>query len=132
MRPIPFLLTLFLATPAAAQILTPPEIAARTRPAVVRITGLAGALFADLNRFVSPTMFSWHMSGEIMIFIILGGVARLFGPVAGAVLFVAMEHVLGDLWDHWHILLGALLLVVVLFARGGLIGLLAGRARTHD
>jgi branched-chain amino acid transport system permease protein len=96
------------------------------------ITGLAGALFADLNRFVSPTMFSWHMSGEIMIFIILGGVARLFGPVAGAVLFVAMEHVLGDLWDHWHILLGALLLGIVLFARGGLIGLLAGKARAHD
>lgn len=96
------------------------------------ITGLAGALFADLNRFVSPTMFSWHMSGEIMIFIILGGVARLFGPVAGAVLFVAMEHVLGDLWDHWHILLGGLLLGVVLFGRGGVIGLLAGKARSHE
>jgi branched-chain amino acid transport system permease protein len=96
------------------------------------ITGLAGALFADLNRFVSPTMFSWHMSGELIVFIILGGVARLFGPVAGAVLFVAMEHVLGDLWDHWHILLGALLLLIVLFARGGLIGLLAGKARAHD
>ncbi|NCO22739.1 MAG: branched-chain amino acid ABC transporter permease, partial [Rhodobacterales bacterium] len=48
------------------------------------VTGLAGALFADLNRFVSPTMFSWQMSGEIMVFVILGGVARLFGPVVGA------------------------------------------------
>ncbi|MBF9060251.1 branched-chain amino acid ABC transporter permease [Rhodobacterales bacterium HKCCSP123] len=96
------------------------------------ITGLAGALFADLNRFVSPTMFSWHMSGEIMIFVILGGVARLFGPVAGAVLFVAMEHVLGDLSDYWHIYLGALLLGIVLFARGGVVGLLAGRAKSHD
>ncbi|MFT6459983.1 branched-chain amino acid ABC transporter permease, partial [Pseudophaeobacter arcticus] len=45
------------------------------------ITGLAGALFADLNRFVSPTMLSWHTSGEIMIFVILGGVGRLYGPV---------------------------------------------------
>jgi branched-chain amino acid transport system permease protein len=96
------------------------------------ITGLAGALFADLNRFVSPTMFSWHMSGEIMIFVILGGVSRLFGPVAGAVLFVAMEHVLGDLSDYWHIYLGALLLGIVLFARGGVVGLLAGRAKSHD
>lgn len=96
------------------------------------ITGLAGALFADLNRFVSPTMFSWTMSGEIMIFVILGGVARLFGPVAGAVLFVMMEHVLGDLSDYWHIYLGALLLGIVLFARGGVIGLLAGKAEAHD
>jgi branched-chain amino acid transport system permease protein len=77
-------------------------------------------------------MFSWQMSGEIMIFVILGGVARLFGPVAGAVLFVVLEHVLGDLSDYWHIYLGLLLLLVVLFARGGIMGFLAGRARAHD
>jgi branched-chain amino acid transport system permease protein len=96
------------------------------------ITALAGALFADLNRFVSPTMLSWQMSGEIMIFIILGGVGRLFAPVAGAALFILLEHVLGGLSDFWHIYLGVLLLLVVLFARGGLIGLLAGREVAHD
>ncbi|MDU8912535.1 branched-chain amino acid ABC transporter permease [Aestuariicoccus sp. MJ-SS9] len=96
------------------------------------ITGLAGALFADLNRFVSPTMLSWHTSGEIMIFVILGGVGRVFGPVAGAALFILLEHVLGGLSDYWHIYLGAILLGVVLFARGGLFGLLAGREVAHD
>lgn len=96
------------------------------------ITGLAGALFADLNRFVSPSMFSWQTSGEIMVFVILGGVARLCGPVAGAILFVVLEHVLGGLSEFWHIYLGGLLLLIVLFARGGLIGLLAGRERVHD
>ncbi len=95
------------------------------------ITGLAGALFADLNRFVSPTMFSWQMSGEIMIFVILGGVARLFGPVVGAVVFVMLEHMLGGLSEFWHIYLGVLLLVIVLFARGGLVGLVAGRGGDH-
>ncbi|MBE9636102.1 branched-chain amino acid ABC transporter permease [Salipiger mangrovisoli] len=96
------------------------------------ITGLAGALFADLNRFVSPTMFSWQTSGEIMVFIILGGVGRLFGPVVGAGVFVMLEHWLGDMSEFWHIWLGLLLLAVVLFARGGLVGLLAGRGRAHD
>ena len=96
------------------------------------ITGLAGALFADLNRFVSPTMFSWQMSGEIMVFIILGGVARLYGPVAGAALFITLEHMLGGLSEFWMIWLGLLLLLVVLFARGGVIGLLAGRQVAHD
>ncbi|KUJ77949.1 ABC transporter permease [Ruegeria marisrubri] len=96
------------------------------------ITGLAGALFADLNRFVSPTMFSWQTSGEIMIFIILGGTARLFGPVAGAALFITLEHVLGGLSEFWHIYLGLLLLVVVLYARGGIIGTLAGQEVKHD
>jgi len=95
------------------------------------ITGLAGALFADLNRFVSPAMFSWQTSGEIMIFVILGGVARLFGPVAGAALFIMLEHWLGSVWEFWHILLGGILLFVVLFARGGLIGSLAREPRTH-
>jgi branched-chain amino acid transport system permease protein len=68
------------------------------------VTGLAGALYADLNRFVSPTMMSWHLSGEIMVFIILGGVARLFGPVVGACLFVLFEHVFGSVTDPLAIL----------------------------
>jgi len=96
------------------------------------ITGLAGALFADLNRFVSPAMFSWQTSGEIMVFVILGGVARLCGPVAGAALFILLEHWLGALSEFWHIYLGALLLIVVLFARGGLIGQIAAREAAHD
>jgi branched-chain amino acid transport system permease protein len=96
------------------------------------VTGLAGALFADLNRFVSPTMFSWHTSGEIMVFVILGGVGRLFGPVAGAALYILLEHTLGGLSEYWHVYLGLLLLLVVLFARGGLIGTIAGREVAHD
>lgn len=95
------------------------------------ITALAGALFADLNRFVSPTMFSWHTSGEIMIFIILGGVARLCGPVVGAAVFIGLEHVLGGISDHWQIYLGAGLLFVVLFAKGGIIGTMARREVRH-
>ncbi len=96
------------------------------------VTGLAGAMFADLNRFVSPTMFSWQMSGEIMIFVILGGVGRLFGPVAGAALFILLEHLLSGVTEFWLVYVGALLLLVVLFARGGLIGTLAGREVAHD
>ena len=96
------------------------------------VTGLAGALYADLNRFVSPTMFSWQLSGEFIVFIVLGGVARLYGPVVGACLFVGLEHWLGGISDYWLIFLGAVLLLVVLFARGGLIGGLAGQEATHD
>jgi branched-chain amino acid transport system permease protein len=93
------------------------------------ITGVAGALFADLNRFASPSMLSWQMSGELIVLIVLGGTARLFGPVAGAVLFVLFEFVLGGLTERWQLFLGLILLGVVLFARGGLIGLIAGKAR---
>jgi branched-chain amino acid transport system permease protein len=94
------------------------------------ITGLAGALYADLNRFVSPTMMSWHLSGELIVFVILGGVGRLCGPVAGAALYVLLEHQLGQLTEYWQFPLGILLLLVVLFARGGVVGLVPGR-RSH-
>lgn len=89
------------------------------------ITGLAGALYADLNRFVSPEMFGWQLSGEIMIFVILGGVGRLFGPVAGAGVFVFLEYLLGGLSEFWHIYLGAILLFVVLSAKGGIVSILS-------
>lgn len=77
-------------------------------------------------------MFSWHTSGEIIVFIILGGVGRLMGPVIGAALYVMLEHLLGGVSDYWQIYFGAILLGVVLFARGGLIGLLVGREVAHD
>lgn len=95
------------------------------------VTALAGALYADLNRFVSPSMLAWNMSGELIVLIILGGAGRLFGPLAGAALFVLLESMLGGLTERWQFLLGLILLVVVLFARGGLIGALAGKMQ-HD
>ena len=95
------------------------------------ITALAGALYADLNRFVSPSMLSWHMSGELIVLVILGGVGRLAGPVAGAMVFVLFEFLLGGLTERWQFFLGLALLGVVLFARGGVVGLIAGRPR-HD
>ena len=107
-------------------------VAVGIRPYAIRLTafvlsgmivGLAGSLYADLNRFVSPAMLSWHMSGEIMVFVILGGVGRLCGPVAGAGLFILLEHLLGGISDHWQALLGVLLLGIVLFAPGGVMGL---------
>ena len=88
------------------------------------ICGIAGALYADLNRFVSPSILSWHTSGEIMIFVILGGVSRLFGPLLGAMFFVVLEQVLGGITENWQFWLGFILILEVLFSRGGISGLL--------
>ena len=93
------------------------------------ITGLAGALMADLSRFTSPSMLAWPMSGELIVIIILGGVGRVFGPVAGAAILVGFEVTFGGMTEHWKLWLGLVLLGVVLFARGGLLGLIAGRER---
>jgi len=95
------------------------------------ITGLAGALFADLNGFVGPSMLSWHRSGEIMVIVILGGVGRFYGPLAGAIVYVMLETYIGGITEHWQLFLGLILLGVVLFANGGVMTMLAGKAR-HD
>ncbi len=90
------------------------------------ITGVAGSLYADLNRFVSPSLLSWQMSGELIVFIIIGGVGRIYGPLIGAIFFVTFEQIFGSYTDHWQVFLGLLIIVTVLFARGGLIGFLSG------
>ena len=97
--------------------------------------GLAGALFANWNEFSSPEYMHWTRSGEIMIMVILGGMASLAGPIAGATAFLLLEEYLPPLMNliapdaglHWQVVLGPLLIAVVLFARGGLFGLLTRR-----
>jgi branched-chain amino acid transport system permease protein len=88
------------------------------------ITAVAGALYVHLDGFVSPSNLSWHRSGELLVIVILGGVNRMAGPILGAAALIGMETVLGDLTQHWQFFLGLTLLVIVLFARGGLAGVL--------
>ena len=87
------------------------------------ITGLAGSLYADLNRFVSPSMLNWHTSGEIMVFVILGGIARLYGPLLGAAFFIILEQTLGLYSENWQFWLGLILILEIIFARSGIMGL---------
>jgi branched-chain amino acid transport system permease protein len=63
-----------------------------------------------------------------MVFVILGGVARLAGPLLGAAVFIVLEQTLGGLTENWQFWLGAVLIVVVLYGRGGIIGLLDRRS----
>jgi len=88
--------------------------------------GLAGALIANHARYVSPDLLVWTRSAEIMIMVILGGKGTLHGAVLGAAVLLLLEEFLIGLTEHWQVILGPILLVVVLTARRGLFGLLAG------
>ena len=88
------------------------------------ITGLAGSLYADLNRFVSPTILSWQMSGEIMILVILGGMLRLYGPILGAFFYIILEQFLGGITENWQFWLGFIILLEVLYAKAGIMSFL--------
>ena len=90
-------------------------------------TGLAGALMANQNEFVSPSLMAWSTSGELMVMVILGGMGTLLGPVMGAFLLLSLEEILAGLTEHWMVILGPILVLAVLFLRGGLYRLLVGK-----
>ena len=93
--------------------------------------GLAGALLANQTEYLTPDFMHWTRSGEIMFMVILGGMGTLVGPVIGAVALLLLEDVLSALTVHWQIVLGPVLVLVVLFAKRGLFGLLPGPS-AHD
>ncbi|MEK9901588.1 MAG: branched-chain amino acid ABC transporter permease [Rhodospirillaceae bacterium] len=90
--------------------------------------GIAGMLQANLENFVSPDMMNWPRSGELIFMVVLGGMSTLFGPVTGAFVFLMLSEILSTWTIHWHIIFGPFLVLVVLFARGGIAGLLTPRA----
>jgi branched-chain amino acid transport system permease protein len=91
--------------------------------------GCAGALLANQALFVSPALMHWSRSGEILMMVLMGGMGSLFGPVLGAVVYLVLEDTLSTITTYWQILLGSILIVIVIFARRGILGLLAGAAR---
>ncbi len=92
------------------------------------ICGLAGALLANNTDFVSPASMYWTRSGDLMVMVILGGMGSLFGPVLGTIAFLLLEEALSQFTEYWALIMGPLLLLIVLFARGGIDGML-GRLR---
>jgi len=91
--------------------------------------GLAGILWANYALFVSPDMGAWNKSGELMAMVILGGVGTLLGPLLGAAAYLGLEQVLSHWTEHWMLIFGPILLLVVLFGKKGLYGLLLGLVR---
>ena len=96
------------------------------------ICGIAGTLFASWQEYVSPDIMHWTRSGELMIIVILGGLGTLAGPLFGAIVFLLLEESLPLLLgavapayaENWMIIFGPLLIIVVLFGRGGLTGII--------
>ncbi len=104
------------------------------------ICGLAGTLFASWQEYVSPDIMHWTRSGELMIIIILGGLGTLAGPLLGAIAFLLLEeflpeliHVIApDYSENWMIVFGPILIAIVMFGRGGLLGVIIRLVRLRQ
>jgi branched-chain amino acid transport system permease protein len=88
------------------------------------ITSVAGVLLANQAEFVSPAFMNWHRSGELIVMVVLGGVGTLTGPIGGAVVALLLEEWLAVFTEHWKLAFGLILVLVVLFSRGGVAGLI--------
>jgi len=93
------------------------------------LCGLAGVLLANHTDFVSPAIMQWTRSGDLIVMAVLGGMGTVMGPVIGAVTLLLLEEALSRVTEYWPIILGPLILLVVLYARGGIDGLLARLGR---
>src|SRR5579864_7767593 len=91
--------------------------------------GLAGALLANNTDFISPAVMYWTRSGDLMVMVILGGMGSLFGPVVGAIVYLVLEEFLSQVTEYWAMIMGPLLLLIVLFGRGGILGLIGRLSR---
>jgi len=88
------------------------------------IAGLSGFLLANLTEFVSPAYMSWQRSGELIVMVIMGGMGSLHGAVIGAAAFLLLEEWLSGFTEHWKVIFGPMLVLIVLFMRGGILGFL--------
>jgi branched-chain amino acid transport system permease protein len=93
--------------------------------------GIAGLLAVNQQGYVSPNLLHWTQSGTLMVMVILGGVATLWGGLAGAAALLLLQEVLSAYTEHWEFWTGWVLLAVVLFARNGLGGLLQRLLRSR-
>lgn len=94
------------------------------------MAGCAGALIAMTTRHVTPLLAYWTASGELVFIAVLGGAGGVLGPFLGALTYELVRvYAAATVADMWQMILGAVLLLVILFARGGIWGLVAGRLR---
>jgi branched-chain amino acid transport system permease protein len=87
------------------------------------LCGIAGLLLANLTRFASPAYGYWTISGDLVVMVMLGGIATIIGPVVGAAVYVILETVVTGYTEHWMIITGPVIVLIALLARRGIYGL---------
>lgn len=91
--------------------------------------GIAGALFAFFEEFVSLDAIGLAMSTEVLFMTFIGGIGSFFGPILGAGVFIYFTEWVSDITEHWEFFLGLLFVLLILYANRGLIGLIPARAK---
>jgi len=95
------------------------------------LAGLAGSLYAQFSGSITPDALFWKTSGEGLLMVILGGTGTLGGAVLGAAAFILLQSLISTYTERWMLILGVTFILFVLFAPGGIVGVLRGRIGTR-
>lgn len=87
------------------------------------LAGTGGALFALFGRYASASYMVYHVSGEAVVWAIVGGAGTLLGPLVGAALLIFFREVVSPIWEHYTLAVGAIVIMTVIFAPDGIVGL---------
>ncbi|MDH3634040.1 MAG: branched-chain amino acid ABC transporter permease [Gammaproteobacteria bacterium] len=96
------------------------------------LCSLAGMLLGNFSGFISPDMIGWARSGELIFMVLIGGVGSLFGPLIGTIAFITLEEFLSAITVYWHLIFGLMLVVLVLYGKGGIHGWMSLLDRKRD
>jgi branched-chain amino acid transport system permease protein len=89
------------------------------------MAGVAGALLTQTNQFVGLNVLGFELAGELLVMLILGGVGRIYGAFIGPVVYlIAQDYLAKQFPEYWYFGIGFILVLVVIFAPGGILGLL--------
>jgi branched-chain amino acid transport system permease protein len=91
------------------------------------VAGLAGSLYTQFTGSITPDAFFWKTSGEALLMVIIGGTGTLGGAVLGAAAFILLQSLVSTYTERWMLILGVTFVLFVLFAPGGIVGVLRGR-----
>ncbi|MEY3982127.1 MAG: hypothetical protein RLZZ281_996 [Pseudomonadota bacterium] len=86
------------------------------------LAGVSGTLFALYGRYASASYMFYHVSGEGVVWAIVGGVSTLMGPFVGTTLFVLIREIISSHWQHHALIVGAFAILVVIYAPKGIVG----------
>ncbi len=89
------------------------------------LAGVAGFLWAAQTGYVNPELMGFHMSAHAIMMVILGGMGNFAGAIVGAFAFEYVMHFFKDLTKHWQLLMGSFIVLVVVLAPRGLLGLVS-------
>jgi len=91
------------------------------------VAGVAGALYTQFVGSITPDAFLWTTSGEALLMVIIGGTGTLAGSMLGAAAFILLQSLVSSYTERWMLILGVTFILFVLFAPGGIVGVLRGR-----